>query len=169
VIKRVVDTNVTVVANGRDTHASPDCQAACIKLLISLRDTGRVIIDSNGGILAEYAKCLFAKGQPGVGDLFYRHVLDNRGNRKSVGLAEVDHARAKPLQDSFLNGGNRDFDMDDRVFAVVALVAKVPVAVALDSDWAEHEQGLAACGVSIEYVCGRGAAQKKHPVHRNHG
>jgi hypothetical protein len=77
---KVVDTNVAVIANGRDTHASDGCRLLAIDLLSNLVERERVVIDEAGAVLAEYARHLHPRGQPGVGDWFYRHVLDNQGN-----------------------------------------------------------------------------------------
>ena len=55
----VVDTNVPVVANGRNTHANEACQAACIKAIKSIWSGQRkriVILDDKDEIMDEYQK-----------------------------------------------------------------------------------------------------------------
>jgi hypothetical protein len=95
--------------------------------------------------------------------LFYRHVLDNQGNREAVLAVSTGHSRARRLHDAFAAKGSlAHFHHDDRVFAIVSAVSRSPVATAVDSDWLEHETGLKACGVRIEFVCGREAAARKH-------
>ena len=54
----VVDTNVAIVANGRETDADEQCRLSCIKRLRSLADDEVVAIDNLGLILAEYKKRL---------------------------------------------------------------------------------------------------------------
>lgn len=157
---RVVDTNVAVVANGRDVTARPACQLASIEFLEVLVSRGRVVIDTEGDVLEEYRKRLYAEGQPGVGDLFFRHILDNQGNSASVRLVDIASARAAPLSDAFRQGGLARFDPSDRPFALCAAAGRAAVAVATDSDWSEHEVGLQACGVRVQFVCGRAAATK---------
>ena len=157
---RVVDTNVAVVANGRDVTASADCQISSIELLEALLERGRILIDGPGEILVEYQKRLHAEGQPGVGDLFFRHVLDNQGNAKRIRLVDTQGARTTPLRNAFAHGGLARFDPSDRPFALCAVAGRSSVAVATDSDWIEHEAGLQACGVRVHYVCGRSAATK---------
>lgn len=156
--KRIVDTNVAVIANGRNVNASADCQKRAISLLGDLVERGCVSIDSTGAILTEYNKRLHAAGQPGVGDLFYRHILDNQGNAKRVKIHNTEHARADALRDAFSKGSLDRFHIDDRCFAFCGAVARVPVSTATDSDWTQHESGLSACGVQVEFVCGRAAA-----------
>jgi hypothetical protein len=108
--------------------------------------------------LTEYGARLYPEGQPGVGDLFYRHVLDNQGNARRVRTVRTASPRGNALREAFERGTLADFDPSDRKFALCGVVARVPVATATDSDWVQHEVGLAACGVQIEYVCGRQAA-----------
>lgn len=156
--KRVVDTNVPVVANGRDTHASEKCQVRSIDTLINLVRKGKVVLDSDDCIITEYGKRLFAKGQPGVGDLFYRHILDNSGNTDKVILADTSSARTDALRQAFVAGGLAAFDPSDRPFALASASSRAPVVTATDSDWADHEAGLNACGVQVSFVCGRATA-----------
>lgn len=157
---KVVDTNVAVVANGRDTHASPACQLETIQFLRRLVDSGRVVVDDNGGIFAEYDRRLRPEGQPGVGDLFYRHVLDNRGNAQRVRWVDVRQPRGDALRRAFEAGGLAAFDRSDRIFALCSAVSRAPLATATDSDWPQHEAGLRHCGIKIEYVCGRATAAR---------
>jgi hypothetical protein len=155
---KVVDTNIAVIANGRDINASNDCRLRSVTALTTLVTRGRIVVDDAGSILAEYGGRLYPEGQPGVGDLFYRHVLDNQGNARRIRMVHTAKPRGDALRAAFERGGLAAFDPSDRVFALCAVVARVPVATATDSDWIQHEVGLVACGVQIEYVCGREAA-----------
>jgi hypothetical protein len=155
---KVVDTNVAMIANGRDIHASDDCRILAIELLVNLVESGRVVIDDAGAILAEYGRRLHPRGQPGVGDRFYRYLLDNQGNSRRVRAVSTAQPRGEALRAAFERGALSTFDHSDRVFALCAAVGRAPVATATDSDWVQHEAGLAACGVQVEYVCGRAAA-----------
>jgi hypothetical protein len=155
---KVIDTNVAVIANGRDVTASDECRHRSVIVLEALVKRGCIVIDTDGSILAEYGAGLHPEGQPGVGDLFYRHVLDNQGNARRVRIVRTVGVRGDALREAFRRGTLADFDPSDRKFALCAVTARVPVATATDSDWVQHEVGLAACGVQIEYVCGREAA-----------
>jgi hypothetical protein len=156
---RVVDTNVAVVANGGpNVTASAACQINAIRALQSVVNQGRVSIDQGDEIVREYSKRLDPRGQPGVGDWFFRHVIDNQGNPSKVRAHDISHARGDALRAAFINGNLALFDSDDRIFALCSVVARVPVQTATDSDWRIHEQGLVACGVQVEFVCGKAAA-----------
>ncbi|MCY4636784.1 MAG: hypothetical protein OXG04_20165 [Acidobacteria bacterium] len=50
----VVDTNVAMAANGRETHADARCQLACVERLKSLAAGEVVAIDDRGLILDEF-------------------------------------------------------------------------------------------------------------------
>jgi len=52
--RRVVDTNVAVVANGRGSNASVVCRLAAIDALNDLRTNGRIVVDLASEMLAEY-------------------------------------------------------------------------------------------------------------------
>jgi hypothetical protein len=162
---KVVDTNVAVIANGRDVNASKECRHRSVIVLEELVKKGCIVIDTDGSILAEYGARLHPEGQPGVGDLFYRHVLDNQGNARRVRLVRTVGLRGDALREAFQRGTLTGFDPSDRKFALCAVTARVPVATATDSDWVQHEVGLSACGVQIEYVCGREAAGEIAQIH----
>ena len=72
----VVDTNVAIVANRRNTHADERCQLACVEKLESVVSQDVVVIDDRRAILAEYGTYLRPAGMPGTGDMFYKHVLN---------------------------------------------------------------------------------------------
>ena len=46
----VVDVNVPIVANGRETHADLDCQNASIDALLDIVQTGMLVLDKLTGI-----------------------------------------------------------------------------------------------------------------------
>src|SRR5262245_24689600 len=80
-ISCTVDTNVPIVANGNETggkNPTIDCRLAAVTFLKSLVESGRVFLDQAGEIQNEYRVYLNPKGQPGVGDRFYREVLNSR-------------------------------------------------------------------------------------------
>lgn len=152
----VIDTNAAVTANGGpDVHASEECQLKCVEALQQIVKKGIIAIDTDGEILAEYQKRLRPEGQPGVGNLFYRHVIDHQGDTSRVRVHDVGHQRTDALRAAFQNGNLADFDPDDRVFALCAVAANATVLTATDSDWVQHEAGLRACRVKLKFVCGK--------------
>ena len=72
----VVDTNVAIVANTRETHADRPCQLACVDKLECVVRQGIVAVDESGAILDEYGGYLSHSGQPGMGDAFFKHIPD---------------------------------------------------------------------------------------------
>ena len=52
----VVDTNVLVVANGRDTHAEPPCRLAAAKALLAVKNDRSLVLDTGREILGETAE-----------------------------------------------------------------------------------------------------------------
>lgn len=61
----VVDTNVLVAANGRDTHVEIGCQLRCVEELARLTDQEVVCVDDKRLILNEYRRRSTSRGQKG--------------------------------------------------------------------------------------------------------
>jgi len=154
----VVDTNVAIVANGRDTHADEHCRLACVKKLNSVTTRSIVAIDDVGCILAEYASHLTRPGGPGVGDAFFKHLFDyqydpRRVLRVAVTPSEDDRRGFEELPEN-------TFDRSDRKFLAVAVVANAVVLNATDSDWNEHQELMDDLGVEINQLCPQHAAER---------
>jgi hypothetical protein len=150
---RVIDTNVPIVANGRNTNATPDCRLAAISYLMNLLENGRIVLDTAGEIQDEYHRYLNPRGQPGVGDRFYLEVLNSSPQRvkrvnlpKDPATGEFVHFPADPAL--------RQFDPSDRKFAAAARKVKAQVVNATDSDWLQFREPLAENGIGVEFVCG---------------
>lgn len=153
----VVDTNVGVVANGRETDASPECIIFCTDFLEGVsRGEVRLVLDAEWEILSEYLRQLNSSGQPGVGDAFLKWVLQNQANPERCERVEIhpsgDSRGYEELpEDPDLEG----FDPSDRKFAAVALAAssRPPIVNAVDSDWWGHRKALERCGLRIKNLC----------------
>jgi hypothetical protein len=76
-MRRVVDTNVAVAANGRGTNASIDCRMAAIEFLKRLVTRGRTILDLSGEIQEEYRRPRGAGGVPSPGLLGVEAIRSN--------------------------------------------------------------------------------------------
>lgn len=155
--RRVVDTNVPIVANGRPHPGDPrppsiPCRIAAVAFLIELEKQGTVLLDDQGAIQDEYRRYLNPRGAPGVGDRFYQIILHS-----SPKLVERVHLPQRPdgeyedLPQSLIDAG---FDPSDRKFAALAHKETVPVHNAIDSDWIEHAATLAGAGIQVENLCG---------------
>jgi hypothetical protein len=156
-IRSVVDTNVAIVANGRsdpeDTRPpSILCRKAAVTFLSQLVENGRVLLDFEGAIQAEYRNHLNPSGAPGVGDRFYQEVLRSAPKLvERVGLPKRHDGEYEDLPQALIDVG---FDPSDRKFAALAHKEGVSVYNATDSDWVEHSITLANAGVQVENLCG---------------
>lgn len=153
----VVDTNVAVAANGRDTHADEQCQLACVEKLESVFATEVVAIDDGGAILEEYMNRLNLSGMPGVGDAYLRHVFNYQGQnhrvrRVAVTPSEDDRRGYEELPEN-------TFDHSDRKFLAVAVVSGAVVLNATDSDWREEEALMNTLGVEVNQLCPQQASK----------
>jgi hypothetical protein len=150
--RRVVDTNVGIVANGRNTNATLTCRAAAVDALASIVEGGRIVVDAVGEMEEEYRVHFNPSGQPGVGDRFFQAVLiDFAGKVERVELAKrADGSFADFPEDVAL----ATFDPSDRKFAAAARKAAVPVLNAVDSDWLNHHEALLRNGINVDFVCG---------------
>lgn len=141
----VVDTNVLIAANGRETHASVECQLSCVEQLMQIvSKPDKVCIDSLDLIMAEYRRYASYAGAPGVGDMFFRHVHDNIGNVtlcEQVGIHPGGGSFLEYPTDPNLAG----FDLSDHKFVAVcrASAYKPTIVNATDSDWKIFRQPLA--------------------------
>jgi hypothetical protein len=152
----VVDTNVPVVANGRTPQAGPACVLACIDALDDLRLHNRVVLDSLGRILQEYRNNLSASGQPGVGDAFFKWVWQNQANTTHCETVEIHPRRNGEDYEEFPDDPElARFDRSDRKFVAVALASRLnpPIYNAVDSDWWDFRDALAAHGVTVRFLC----------------
>lgn len=179
----VIDENVPIVANdatrtvnGLDAiaaQASDICRLAVVRYLRELIASGSVVIDEGGLCIARYRKYLAGAGQPGTGDAFLRHVLDNAYNTsrvERVSLTVQDDAFTSFPQDPEL----ATFDLDDRLYVVLALSSTLaPELVnAVDSDYRQHAAALAAAGVKVRELCTPApsvARRPPSPVRRRRG
>jgi hypothetical protein len=138
----VIDENVLIAANQRNTHATPACALACIEYLLACRASDAIVLDAEYRILNKYAaKCNWS-GQPGVGDEFFRWAHDNAARLDRPVVEEHEERGFIAFPD---DADLETFDRDDRVFVAAALAANpnATVANAVDSDYADHAAALA--------------------------
>ncbi len=147
----VMDTNVAVAANGRDTHADTACQLACVKRIRALIDEGILGVDDKGLIVKEYADRLNFSGAPGAGDAFFRYVFDQQYREDRIRRVTVHPS--SDVDRGFEELPTNDFDPSDRKFLAVAVVADAVVLNATDSDWEEHADLMNELGVGVEQLC----------------
>lgn len=147
----VVDTNVAISANGRNTHADVQCQRRCVREIRFLVKNGIVAVDDGGLLIREYSEHLSFSGSPGVGDVFFKHLLDCWCQDDLVRRVTV--TRSDDDQKGFEELPENTFDPSDRKFLAVAVVANAAVLNAVDSDWSEHKTLMEDLGVNVEELC----------------
>jgi hypothetical protein len=117
--------------------------------------SGCVYIDDGGAILLEYTRYLNHSGQPGFGDAFFRHVIQNQGNRRRVRVVDLPRNDERGYEDFPADARLKKFDPADRKYAACARKSRRPVKNAVDSDWLDFHQALREWGIEIHFVCGR--------------
>ena len=148
----VIDTNVPIVANGRADGWPACCRAATIRFLTRvLNDAEHVLIDLAGEIVREYRRHLHPSGQPGVGDRFFRAVLQSGEQIERIELCKRPDGEYADLPQALIDAR---FDPSDRKFAALAKREEAPIVNATDSDWTHARAILAECGISVKFLCG---------------
>ena len=147
----VVDTNVAIAANGRDTHADLECQFACVEKLEDIVRDDVVAIDDHDLIIDEYKRHLNFSGQPDMGDMFFKHIVNHQYSDDRVKQVPIT-----PVSDEkrgYSELPENSFDPSDRKFLAVAVVAKALIANATDSDWSENKALTDGLGIRVEQLC----------------
>ena len=151
----VIDTNVILVANGQHSDVGVTCVAACAARLQAIVQSGRVAIDDGYRILKEYQHKTEPHSGKRAGDAFLRWLMRNNANpQRCERVTVVEHAQrgfeSFPDDERLAN-----FDPSDRKFVAVAAAcsARPPILQAADSKWLAWNEGLAAHGVKVEFLC----------------
>ena len=162
----LVDTNVAVVANGKDNHPDPLVEK-CIDAIVQITQGGGLVLDDADRIFSEYRNNLSLKGQPGTGDAFVKWVNDNQWNvekceRRAVTCLDEQEQLFEefPKSEALL-----DFDRSDRKFVAVANTGKrCPILQAVDFKWWGWKEALAECGIRVVFIDEK-AAEAGHLHH----
>lgn len=153
-MKVTIDTNVSIAANGRGTHASYACQLNCVEFLasaISPDTRTKIFLDEPGLILSEYKRYLNYNGQPGVGDIFYKYLHDHMYAAKKVQIVPIT-----PIADEkrgFDELPVNSVDKSDRMFLAVAITTGATIVNAMDPDWHEQQPFIAGLGIAVQQLC----------------
>ena len=149
--KVVVDTNVLIVANGRNTHVDLTCQLACIEEIENIFVTHTIALDKSGKIFDEYKDRLNFSGAPGLGDIFFKELYNRLYDPQFVNQVMV--TPSEDASKSFEELPSNSFDVSDRKFLAVAVVAEADVLNATDSDWAINHALTDSLGVNVKQLC----------------
>ncbi|EIU6778005.1 hypothetical protein L5155_004594 [Vibrio parahaemolyticus] len=150
VAKKVIDSNVAIVANGNSPQASISCELACVELLESCEHLS-ICLDETNLIMDEYAKHLSYAGSPGVGDMFFKYLHDNQYARKNIELVEITQIADENR--GFEELPENRFDPSDRKFLATAVVGGADVVNATDSDWAEQQELMNQLNITVQQLC----------------
>lgn len=152
----VVDTNVVATAEGANGEAGPACRAASAEALQEVMAQGHLFVDASQLILDEYLTAVGA-GQPEAGGAFVRWVLQNlwRADRVTqVPITPRTDGTAGFVELPTPADGTTYDPADEKFLAVAAAHPDhPPILQAFDSKWWGWTQALAACGVSIHFLC----------------
>jgi hypothetical protein len=152
----VIDTNVLAVANGAHENAGDECIVACIDALLQARTDG-VLVDEGREIFEQYGRNASLRGQPGVGDAFWKWLWDNQANESVCIQIPLDWIGPEPTDYAQFPADPRlaGFDRSDRVFVAVAIASGMPHAVlnASDTDWWPVRDVLAGYNVHVTFLC----------------
>ena len=157
----VIDTNVGVVANGRNCpQADYACKLACIGKLkecveiLNNKKQGHVVVDSGNEIFEEYRSHFAFEGQPGTGDMFFKVLHERRFSTVNCERVEINRDEEWGYEEFPHDEELRGFDFSDRKFIAVAIQSQnSPVILnATDSDWHENGKSLNKY-VQIEQLC----------------
>jgi hypothetical protein len=153
----VVDTNVTVIANGKE-NVPLACSAACATALHDITKSAVLAIDEGGLIFNEYKGYLSFAGQPGAGDYFFKWLADNCYRPERVARVRLEPDAKRPDEFAAFPADPElvAFDRSDRKFVAVALThsERPPILNAVDSDWWDFREALKANGVAVQFLCG---------------
>jgi hypothetical protein len=147
-----VDTNLLAIANNFQSNVNPVCKLSVIRLLKSILETGVVVIDDAGEMIREYRNYCNARGQPNVGDEFFRQILMTYSSGKVLRIT-LQKTASGGFEDFPTDPRLSNFDPSDRKFAAAGIVTKTPVYAATDSDWLDHLVALNENGIGVEFVC----------------
>ena len=150
----VVDTNVLIVANGRDnTPADLECEFACVEMLEGATSGKQIVLlDESNLIMDEYSNHCNYRGAPGVGDEFFKFLYDRQWSEESA-IKHVPIQVISDKQGGFANLPPNSFDKSDRKFLAVAEAGDGRVVNATDSDWSEHADFIDSIGVQVLELC----------------
>lgn len=157
----VIDTNVGVVANGRNCpQADSACKLACIEKLkecveiLNDKKQGHVVVDSGNEIFAEYKSHFDFTGQPGTGDMFFKVLYERQYSTDNCEQVDINRDDDWGYEEFPHDEELKKFDPSDRKFVAVAVQSQnSPVILnAIDSDWRDDSEALAKY-VQIEELC----------------
>lgn len=159
--RRLLDTNVLLVAEGLHQGADESCVDHCQQALIEFVRSGHLVLDDGWRILNEYGHKLSAKvAQPGMGRAFLKWAHQNHHNRLRCTPVPITPLSADPECTDFAefpaHPDLAHFDRSDRKFVAVAVAHGPPhpvIVQAADSKWIGWRDALAEECIDVEFLC----------------
>ncbi|MGE3345444.1 MAG: hypothetical protein AB7L71_18640 [Vicinamibacterales bacterium] len=162
-VRCVVDTNVVATAEGGNPGAGANCRAASAEALAAVMKQGHLFIDDQEAILTEYLRVV-SPGQPEAGGAFVKWTLQNQWNDALVTRVPITPQTGGPTEYRELPAPTlgTTYDRSDQKFLAVAAAhgERPPVLQSFDSKWWGWQASLAACGVTVHFLCPREIAVK---------
>jgi len=157
----VIDTNVLVTANkalsceaNDDVANYPKLLEKCVKILHEIIEKQTfVVLDADDEIISEYKPYLSFSGQPGVGDVFFKWLHDNRHS-----FPESERVSIHKTTDGYLEFPidlySENVDPDDMKFFAVsnAHQYKPIILEATDAKWWKWATAAKRCGILIKFI-----------------
>ena len=156
----VIDTNVLVTANKAvvcqdddDVRNHPELIIGCIETLQSIRSKKMyVVLDVDDEIFGEYKRYMSFAGQPGVGDIFFKWIHDNRHKNPDTQIklhkTETGYQEFPSAMESI------GVDLSDKKFFSVSYAhrSKPPIYEAVDTKWWNWAEPAKQCGINIVFI-----------------
>jgi hypothetical protein len=143
----VVDVNVLIVANARETaQATSTCALACVQALEQVRQN-ILVLDSLGLVFDTYKTYNNFQGQPGLGDAFFKWVYQNQYQSAHVERVDISQTQVPLVL--------QKFDPADHIWLKVAMASQnfPTILNATDTDWQEWRTELEQHGFVLEFLC----------------
>jgi predicted nucleic acid-binding protein len=153
--KFVVDTNVAISANGKDgkgkpAQASLSCQLICIEWLANCKNID-IVLDDTDLIMDEYQKHLSYKGEPNVGDMFFKYLYDYQYTSDRIHRVTITPLNEEKTE--FAELPEKCDDPSDRKLLAAAVVAKAILVNATDGDWLKEKPLLEKLQIEVKQLC----------------
>lgn len=163
----VVDTNVVATADGANDGVSVGCRTASAKALHQIMRHGHIFLDASDLIVAEYLKAVgLRSGQPEPGSAFVRWVIEHQWSAARVTRVPITPRPDGPtgFRELPAPAAGTAYDPADEKFLAVAAAHpdKPPILQSFDSKWWGWTESLAACGVTIHFLCAEEITAKYH-------
>lgn len=160
--KFIIDTNIPLTANNILSKPEKEsdwlqCAYNCIELLEAVVKTKHgLVLDAGDEIFGEYSHKLSLKGQPGIGDKFFKWLHDNR-----YSFPDEDRVVITPQGETYKefpkHPGLKGFDISDKKFIAVAYshsgTPKPTIFEATDSKWLGWQKALSEVGIEVNFLC----------------